>query len=149
MSTGPSRTSPNEFTPGARFEPLSMSRGSRGDDEHLRNQRMRRLGPLLVVLVIVAAIAAVLVWHSVQSPSPVGRVEYVNDTAARVIVAPCGSKTRCVIEPGGRAMGTAPPSDATTMRISDATTHKIRGCISYETGQRSVQMSDADLGAPC
>jgi len=101
---------------------------------------------LAIALVVVVSVVAIVAWQNANGPSPVTTVRYVNDTGTRVVVTPCGTRQRCVIEAGASVAGKPPPANAVTSRVVDARTRRIVGCLVYSTGERTVHVSDALAG---
>jgi hypothetical protein len=124
--------------------------GSGGDGE----ARKRRGALAALGVVLVGAFVGVLVWQSTRVSSPVTSVRYINDTAARVVVTPCGAKQRCIIEAGASVVQKPASADdvvrvLNVSHVLDARTHRLRGCLPLSTGEDAVHLSDAVIGPAC
>jgi hypothetical protein len=128
--------------------------GVPGSGGYGRKRQRRAALAALGVVVLVGAFVGVLVWQSTRVSSPVTSVRYINDTAARVVVTPCGAKQRCIIEAGASVVQ-KPPSAGdvvrvlNSLRVLDARTHRLRGCLPLSTGEQAVRLSDAVIGPAC
>jgi len=102
---------------------------------------------LAIALIVVAAGVVFVARQNASGPKPVTTVRYVNDTSTRVIVTPCGTRPRCVIDAGASVVAKPPP---VTPRVVDARTRHIVGCLVYSTGERTVHVSEAPVsGGTC
>lgn len=117
-------------------------------------KRQSRAALAAVGVVLLGAFVGVLVLQNTQESSPLTRVRYINDTAARVVVTPCGAKQRCIIEPGASVVQKPPTADDVirvldSLRVQDARTHRLRGCLPLSPVEQDVRLSDAVIGPAC
>ena len=110
-------------------------------------RRRRRLAFTAVGLFLAALLIGLLVWHSTGTEHAATRVRYINDTAMRLVVTPCGAATRCIIEKGASVVRT-PPANGDAWRVTDAQTRQSAGCI-RNTGEATVNLSDTEFGGTC
>jgi hypothetical protein len=141
---------PEPFSEGGTPE----AEGVPGSGGYARKRQRRAALAALGVVVLVGAFVGVLVWQSTRVSSPVTSVRYINDTAARVVVTPCGAKQRCIIEAGASVVQKPPSADdvvrvLNSLRVLDARTHRLRGCLPLSTGEQAVRLSDAVIGPAC